>query len=136
MNLKAKEKEKHCEECGKPLFGRTDKRFCNDTCRNTFNREKAAREAVKAHENLPEIFRAIKNNYEILQTYGLHKLRKDEFRYTATKELLDQGFHFKFFTSQYIDSKGTRYNCCFELGWEENPQENCFLGWFPRQAIL
>jgi len=31
--------DKTCENCGKSLYGRTDKRFCNDNCRNTYNRE-------------------------------------------------------------------------------------------------
>ena len=29
--------EKSCEECGKAIFGRIDKRFCSDQCRNSFN---------------------------------------------------------------------------------------------------
>lgn len=52
-----------CENCGKELFGRTDKRFCNDGCRNQFNREKAVREQQKAQDNLPEILKIIQKNY-------------------------------------------------------------------------
>ena len=29
--------EKMCPECGKPVFGRIDKKFCSDACRNAFN---------------------------------------------------------------------------------------------------
>ena len=28
---------KLCLECDHPLFGRVDKKFCNDQCRNTYN---------------------------------------------------------------------------------------------------
>ena len=49
-----------CENCGKPLFGRTDKRFCNDGCRNVFNRKKTAVLRGGDHENIPQIFRIIK----------------------------------------------------------------------------
>ena len=136
MTAKPAETEKHCEECGKALFGRTDKRFCTDTCRNTFNREKAAREAVKAHENLPEVFRIIKKNYEILQSLHLETLKREEHCHVETKLLLAKGMNFKFFTSQYIDRDGTRFNCCFELGWQENPGDNCFLAYMPVQMKI
>ena len=29
--------EKRCLECGEMLHGRTDKKFCSDACRNTYN---------------------------------------------------------------------------------------------------
>ena len=29
--------EKLCLECNQPLFGRIDKKFCNDYCRNSYN---------------------------------------------------------------------------------------------------
>ena len=28
---------KQCLECDEPLFGRVDKKFCNDQCRNAYN---------------------------------------------------------------------------------------------------
>jgi hypothetical protein len=35
--LLKKGQEKGCEECGRSIMGRIDKRFCSDQCRNTFN---------------------------------------------------------------------------------------------------
>ncbi|MCR8556923.1 DUF2116 family Zn-ribbon domain-containing protein [Mucilaginibacter sp. BJC16-A38] len=127
---------KHCENCGKELFGRTDKRFCNDGCRNQFNREKAAREKQKAHDNLPEIFKIIKRNYEILQGYSLKGLHEDEAIFTDTWRLKEQGFNFKFFTSQVIERDGERINCCFEFGWYEEVSSTCSMVYRPRQAKI
>src|ERR1700749_2176709 len=94
--------EKYCENCGKVLFGRTDKRFCNDTCRNTFNREKNLREQIKEHENLPEIFRIIKHNYRILKSFGELKAPNEGF-WIDEATIWDQGFDERFFTSVYLE---------------------------------
>ncbi len=29
--------EKKCLECGEPLMGKVDKKFCSDACRNAYN---------------------------------------------------------------------------------------------------
>ena len=124
----------HCENCGKELFGRTDKRFCNDGCRNQFNREKAVREQQKAHDNLPEIFKIIKRNYEILQTYHPEELHPDASIYFDIKDLKDQGFNFKFFTSTG-EIRGELYYFCFDIGWLRSG-DLCFLVYRPDQAKI
>lgn len=125
---------KNCENCGKLLFGRTDKRFCNDSCRNQFNREKASRDAQKAHDNLPEIFKIIKRNYEILQTHHPEKLRPDEGMFFDIADLKDDGFNFKFFTSTgEID--GEVYKFCFDIGWLRSG-DLCLLVYRPEQAKI
>jgi len=30
---------KYCAHCQKPIKGRTDKKYCNDYCRNSFNNQ-------------------------------------------------------------------------------------------------
>jgi len=106
-----------CQQCGKPLFGRTDKRFCNDGCRNTFNRGKAATSKAKDHENLPEIFKIIKQNYNILKTYDLEKLKDNQHLIVPRTELQHKGLNFKFFTSTYTNEFKERWKFCFDLGW-------------------
>ena len=49
------------------------------------------------HENIPEIFRVIKRNYEILKAQG--SLGQDEQFYFDAKILADEGFNFNFCTS-------------------------------------
>jgi hypothetical protein len=124
----------HCENCGKELFGRTDKRFCNDGCRNQFNREKAFRDAQKAHDNLPEIFKIIKRNYGILQTHHPEKLHPDERISFDIADLKADGFNFKFFTStDEID--GEAYKFCFDIGWLRSG-DLCLLVYRPEQAKI
>ncbi|MBS1504853.1 MAG: hypothetical protein JST32_22525 [Bacteroidetes bacterium] len=112
--------ERYCEHCGKVLYGRTDQRFCNDTCRNTFNRNKSLQEKQAAHENLPEIFRIIKRNYEILK--GLGPLGPDEGILVEKGGVKDYGIDPRFFTSIYIDGDQI-WRFCFERGWWEPETE-------------
>jgi len=110
------EQESNCEHCGKPLFGRTDKRFCNDTCRNTFNRQKAEQEKLKAYESLPEIIRVIKQNYELLKAEARREIEFNEEVYLELDKMLQKGFNPKFFTS-ILEEKGVTWRFCFERGW-------------------
>lgn len=106
-----------CENCGKELYGRIDKRFCNDNCRNEFNRRKKQLEAQNQHDNLPEILKIIKNNYAILKSYGpLEDTRS--FIEVERNELVSKGFNFKFFTSTTTYHQD-EYKFCFERGWTE-----------------
>ena len=132
MIKSANPEEKHCENCGKVLFGRTDKRFCNDTCRNTFNREKHLREKIKENENLPEIIRIIKRNYQILQSKRHGPLEEGLQLYMPVKELINDGFNFKYFTSIYEDEDGL-WRFCFERGWRKD-DEYFYIQDRPEQA--
>ncbi|GAA3976628.1 putative nucleic acid-binding Zn ribbon protein [Mucilaginibacter dorajii] len=129
------EKENSCAHCHKPLFGRTDKRFCNDTCRNTFNRQKTENQKLQASANLPEIFRIIKRNYEILKENCPQVLDHDENMLVNAKEFLKTGFSPKFFTSVHITSYGEIWYCCFELGFRIG-EDYAFIRHFPEQAIV
>ena len=134
MSAKSDNTENTCENCGKPLFGRTDKRFCNDTCRNTFNREKNLKQLRDAHENLPEIFRAIKKNYQILQDIGLARIRSKNY-YVSKAELIKEGFNFRFCTSACLDRDNMIWKFCFEYGWTEWG-EQVMLAYWKDQAEL
>lgn len=111
-----KEKEPICENCSKPLFGRTDKRFCNDSCRNNYNRNKRSQEKIAEHENLPEILKVIKRNYQILKSTNKSLLNYNERISVPISELNAKGFNFKFITSIHKDSEEL-WMFCFERGY-------------------
>ncbi len=121
--------ETRCEHCGKPLFGRTDKRFCNDGCRNAFNRFKSQFERqLWEHENVPEVLKIIRNNYKILRSYHPGT---DYYENVLTEDLLEKGFNFRFFTS-VAQEKDNLWRFCFDLGWLE-VNERCSLIERPEQ---
>jgi hypothetical protein len=102
-----------CEECDKEIRGRSDKRFCDDVCRNNFNRKKRLAEQIIIPEEALEVVRAIKKNYRLLKSLT-------EGEYTILDEhlpaLLRKGFNPNYFTSiRHID--GELYRFCFECGF-------------------
>lgn len=102
-----------CEDCGKEIKGRSDKRFCDDTCRNNFNRKKRQAEWVSISEEALEIIRTIKRNYQLLKTSDLPE---GTMTYQPVNDLLNKGFNPNYFTStKEID--GDLYHFCFEQGF-------------------
>ncbi len=49
-----------CKQCEKPLLGRSDQKFCNDSCRNNFNKNRPRPIKIDPHENQKAIFKIIK----------------------------------------------------------------------------
>lgn len=108
---------KHCQACNKPIRGRTDKKFCDDYCRNSFNNQ------LKADSNnlIRNINNALRKNRRILQELlpprdGTAKANRDK--------MLHLGFQFNYHTHTYTNAKGNQYLFCYEYGYME--LENCW----------
>ena len=57
---------KTCLICGRPLKGRSDKKFCNDYCRNSFNNTQKFRES---HNDVVKLINnALARNRRILES--------------------------------------------------------------------
>ena len=101
--------EKRCLECGDVLHGRTDKKFCSDACRNTYN-NRLNSDASNTVRNINNILR---KNRRILQD-----LNKQSGKTMVSKDiLLSNGFNFTYFTHTYITQKGFNYHFCYEQGY-------------------
>ncbi|WP_134091843.1 DUF2116 family Zn-ribbon domain-containing protein [Olivibacter sp. XZL3] len=120
---------RHCQDCGNQLRGRSDQRFCNDTCRNHFNRKKRQEIAERIPVSAKEILRIIKNNYRILSVMSPNP----EYEIIVDlHELQSKGVNFKFFTSiTYKD--GESWYCIFDIGWRA-VDEQVLITTFPDQA--
>lgn len=127
--------ERHCVNCGKPLlFGRSDRRFCNDGCRNAFNRRKASVEKqTLEHEEVPFVLKTIRNNFRILQTYWQ---QEGPWVQVPKEYLLQDGFHFGYFTSLWWQEPGVLWLFCFELGLREVDQWYCEIKEREQQMYL
>lgn len=126
---------KTCEFCHATLHGRTDQRFCNDTCRNTFNRQKRQAEKIHPHENAGQIIATIKRNYEILKQQMPTLTEEKEECFCDAEVLYQTDFNDKFFTSIHIDRAGDTWYCVFERGYRIDGMY-CYLKDFPEQAEL
>jgi hypothetical protein len=98
---------KQCHYCKKEIRGRSDKKFCNDYCRNIYNNQ------LHATENnlIRNINHALGKNRRILDelasTEKIIKIKKEE--------LLYHGFRFKYHTHYYKGKTGTNLFGCYDF---------------------
>ena len=97
-----------CLECKEPIFGRSDKKFCNDSCRNSYN-NKLNSDSSAYVRNINNALRKNRRLLEMLNPEGKAKVTK--------KKLLEKGFDFNYFTHLYKTQKGTVYYFCYDLGY-------------------
>ena len=99
---------KNCLECGEPLRGRIDKKFCSDYCRNTYN-NKVNRESKNLIRNINNRLRKNHKLLTELNTLGKTKVAK--------KKLVDNNFDFDFVTSMYTTKTGNTYFYIYDQGY-------------------
>ena len=100
--------KKLCLECGAEVIGRSDKKFCDDACRNTYNNKLD----VGDKNLVRNINNRLKKNYKILSEINTAGKTK------TTKQFLEQkGFNFNYFTSIYTTQKGAVYYYCYNQGY-------------------
>lgn len=104
-----------CLDCGEPLSGRSDKKFCSDNCRNHYN-NRLNSDTTNLMRNVNN---ALRKNRRILMELN------PEGKITVHRErMLERGFQFEFMTSSYTTRKGATYIYCYEQGYL--PLENDF----------
>lgn len=100
--------ERKCLDCGKPVFGRADKKFCSDGCRNSYN-NKTKQASTNYIRNVNNILSKNRRILEELNPGGKTKKHKDQ--------LLKKGFDFDYFTNVYTTKEGSEYRFCYEQGY-------------------
>jgi hypothetical protein len=104
-----------CPECGEPIKGRIDKKFCSDLCRNSFNNK------VNSDSNnfVRNVNNALRKNRRLLEEH----LSGDTTVVTKQK-LSNKGFNFGYYTSHLLTSNHHQYYWCYEYGYRylENDQ--------------
>jgi predicted nucleic acid-binding Zn ribbon protein len=101
-------KNKNCDECGTPILGRTDKRFCSDQCRNTFN-NRLNSDNTRSMRNINNVLRRNRRILMNLSSRGRKKIRREK--------LLALGFDFTHVTSLKPSRNGKQYFYCYEQGY-------------------
>ncbi len=110
--------ERKCLECGLPISGRNDKKFCDDVCRSAYN-NKQNRSTTNLVRN---VNRALSKNRKILADLnpaGKAKVRREQ--------LNARGFDFNYYTNIYETQKGGRYFFCYDQGYIELPNDELAL---------
>jgi len=97
-----------CIECGDTIHGRSDRKFCSDSCRNAYNN--------KYRSDINSIMRntnnALRKNRKIL----FNQVTNNKTRITKDK-LATLGFNFNFFTHIYTTKKNVSYFYCYDYGY-------------------
>ena len=98
-----------CLECGEKIIGRSDKKFCNDACRNAFNN--------KQNKDSSNLMRNVNNklrkNHRILEELNIEGKTK------VSKAKLDGlGFYFNFFTNIKVYKNGSEYKFVYDQGYK------------------
>lgn len=101
-----------CLACERALKGRSDKKFCNDYCRNNYNN------VQKAKNNYSPAIRNINNallkNRKVL---GAVLAGGEETARADREKLLELGFRFKYITHTYTTKTGREYYYCYDYGY-------------------
>jgi hypothetical protein len=96
--------------CNKTVKGRSDKKFCNDYCRNAYNNviKSSSNNLVRNLNNRLSKNRRILENILEDKKYMI-KIKKDK--------LEDLGFDFDYTTQVRKNKLGSHYYYCYEYGY-------------------
>ena len=99
-----------CLECNDPIFGRSDKKFCNDGCRNSYNN----RHNKDATNLMRNINNKLRKNHRILADINF----VDGKAKTTRNKLTSEGFDFEYFTSLKVYKNGAEYRFVYDIGYK------------------
>jgi len=108
--MEQNEAQKNCLACDSPLKGRSDKKFCDDYCRNSYNNQL---KAITTNQ-VRNVNNALSKNRRILESFlpeGEKGIK------VSQEELLHKGFLFKYVTHIESSRSGKTYYYCYDLGY-------------------
>lgn len=97
-----------CLECKEPIKGRSDKKFCSDACRNSYN-NKFNKDSTNLMRSVNRTLRKNRLILKHLNPNGKGKTRKST--------LIQNGFDFTYHTNVYSTKTGKTYYFCYEQGY-------------------
>jgi hypothetical protein len=125
---------KNCLACKRPIKGRTDKKFCDDSCRNNYNN--------RLNSDITPLMRNINNilrkNRRIIEELLAHLDKKT--LVIDRQKLVERGFHFGYCT-EHTES----YSYCYEYGYRALDSEKILavkdtrkkaLAWEKKQRLV
>ncbi len=111
--------KRECLACQKKLHGRSDKKFCDDYCRNVFNNGSKTSFVPIVRKINGILMRNRRLILELLGEKQTLRIRRDQ--------LLDAGFRFQHYTHQLRSQKGSGYFFCYDAGYLPLEDNWCLL---------
>jgi len=99
----------NCLECGQKIIGRSDKKFCNDACRNAYN-NKQNKDSTNLMRNINN---KLRKNYRILKEINIDGKTK-----ILKSRLSGLGFDFEYFTNLKVYKNGSEYKFIYDYGYK------------------
>lgn len=99
-----------CLECGEKIIGRVDKKFCDDSCRNSYN-NKQKKNDTKLMRNINNTLR---KNFKILSELQFN----DNKAKTTKNKLASLGFDFEYITNIKTYKNGAQYFFVYDYGYK------------------
>lgn len=118
MEITALNIERNCVFCGRKILGRTDKKFCDDTCRNNhhYKIQKCDNDIVK------------KINTHLQRNRNILKSLSNKYKTVVSKKsLTDNDFDFSLMTGMYKTKKGNEYIVVYDYAYKFIDGENILL---------
>jgi hypothetical protein len=109
--------ERKCLECGTEIYGRSDKKFCSDQCRNTYNNRTTAVE----NSYIRRVNYILRKNRRIMEEL-LASAQKDAIK-VRKRDLMDKGFNFEYYTNIYKTKTDKYYYFSYEYGFMKLDEE-------------
>ena len=106
----------NCIECGEKIVGRSDKKFCNDACRNAYN-NKQNKDSTNLMRNINN---KLRKNYRILLDLNSNEDGKTK---TTKEKMKNLGFDFEFFTQLKTYKNGAEYHFIYDQGYKYLDEE-------------
>lgn len=109
------EEQRRCLNCGEPIYGRADKKFCSDACRNSYHYEQK--------QTVSDVVK--KTNAILARNYKTLSALNDKGKTSVTrKQLIDRSFDFKVFTGIYTTKTGSTYYLVYDQAYLKKEGEN------------
>lgn len=99
-----------CLECGEKIIGRSDKKFCNDSCRSAYNNKKNKDSSIL----MRNINNKLRKNFRILSQ---QKFVDGKAKVTKQNLFID-GFDFTYFTHFKVYKNGSEYRFVYDIGYK------------------
>ncbi|MAC94408.1 MAG: hypothetical protein CMC96_02785 [Flavobacteriales bacterium] len=98
----------NCLECGVELFGRKDKKYCSDHCRNTHHNRQNSYET----NYIRKVNGILRKNRRILESIAPKGKGK-----TKKENLQKAGFDFAYYTNTYTTKENKTYYYCYDYAY-------------------
>jgi hypothetical protein len=111
---------KQCLYCAQKVIGRSDKKFCDDFCRNSFNNH------LKGQINnvIRNVNGALNKNRRVLEELLPINIAH---KFVPKDKLIKMGFRFKYHTHLIHNQKGQTYFFCYDYGIRETENQNIMI---------